>query len=166
MTKVIELYGAPGSGKSTYAAQLFVTLKKQGYKVELALESVKDWIYDGRQVDLTNELWFLGEQFRRESILYGKVDFIITDAPMLLHAFYADKFSSLEFGAFVNQYITSIRAKFGVSVDSILLKREGFRFQPEGRIHSEQEADAIQNELQQYLGRFVTLTSSEEGFTL
>lgn len=42
---VINIFGAPGAGKSTTAAALFALMKLEGYKVELATEHAKDRYY-------------------------------------------------------------------------------------------------------------------------
>ena len=45
MTRVINLLGAPGAGKSTAAAGLFYRMKKEFLSVELVTEYAKDLIY-------------------------------------------------------------------------------------------------------------------------
>ena len=40
--KVINLYGGPGTGKSTTAAALFALIKREGYNVELVTEFAID----------------------------------------------------------------------------------------------------------------------------
>ena len=49
MTKVINLIGAPGVGKSTLMAMIFVKLKQRNIKCEMVQEWVKkidmDWRY-------------------------------------------------------------------------------------------------------------------------
>ena len=45
-TKVINLFGNPGSGKSTVAAYLFSELKSRGLEVELVTETAKDLVWD------------------------------------------------------------------------------------------------------------------------
>ena len=45
-TVVINLFGGPGCGKSTIAAELFAILKKQGYEVELVTEYAKDKVWE------------------------------------------------------------------------------------------------------------------------
>lgn len=91
MPVVVNFYGGPGSGKSTWAAYFFSHLKQTGLKVELVTEFAKDMTYDGRQSEL-NHNWplVLGEQFSRMFRLRDQVDVIITDSPLLLSAVYAD----------------------------------------------------------------------------
>lgn len=86
--KVINLFGGPGSGKSTTAAGLFFKMKHIGLKVELVTEFAKDCTYEGGHT-LPDQLAVLGEQHRRLSRLEGHVDWAITDSPLLLGAIYA-----------------------------------------------------------------------------
>ena len=85
---VINLYGGPGVGKSTTAAGLYSLMKSRGYKVELVREWIKNLAYDDRHPDLSLQLMALAKQYRAEAPLHEKVDYIITDSPLLLNAFY------------------------------------------------------------------------------
>ena len=46
MTKVINLFGGPGAGKSTTAAGLFYEMKVRDIKCELVTEYAKDMTYE------------------------------------------------------------------------------------------------------------------------
>ena len=83
MTLVINLIGGPGSGKSTTAAGLFFLMKLAGLKVELVTEYAKELSYDENWSDLKRQLHVLAEQERRQRRLVGKVDYIVTDSPLL-----------------------------------------------------------------------------------
>ena len=89
MTKVINLFAGAGSGKSTTAAGLFFLMKIHGYKVELVTEYAKELCYEGRLGE-AQQMSILGEQYNRQNRLVGKVDYIITDSPLLLNAVYDD----------------------------------------------------------------------------
>lgn len=83
MTLVINLIGGPGAGKSTTAAGLFFLMKIAGLKVELVTEFAKELTYDENWSDLKKQTYVLAEQERRQRRLVGKVDYIITDSPLL-----------------------------------------------------------------------------------
>ena len=89
MSKVINLYGGPCSGKSTTASSLFARMKKDGYKVELVTEYAKELVYE--EASLDNQLKISGEQYERVRRLQGKVDYIITDSPILLGGLYCPR---------------------------------------------------------------------------
>ena len=91
-TKIINFYGGPGSGKSTAAAQLYYLMKRDGLSVELVREYVKDWAYEARTMSTYDQIYFLGKQVRRESMLYGKVDWIVTDSPVMMNLYYAQRY--------------------------------------------------------------------------
>ena len=72
------------------AALLFAHMKMQGLHVELVREYVKLWAWSGKQVRPTDQIYLLGKQSAYESLLYGKVDYIVTDSPVMLAGAYAE----------------------------------------------------------------------------
>lgn len=88
MTKVINLFAGPGAGKSTTAAGLFYTMKKQGMSVELVTEYAKDRVWEEHHSVFKDQLYLLAKQNRKLQRLIGKVDYIITDSPLLLGQYY------------------------------------------------------------------------------
>ena len=92
MTKVINLYAGPGAGKSTTAAGLFYKMKMDLMSVELVSEYAKQLTWDGRHSILeSDQLYVLAKQHRKMVILKDKVDYIITDSPILFSLIYASK---------------------------------------------------------------------------
>jgi nicotinamide riboside kinase len=98
-TKVINLVGAPGAGKSTIASQLFARMKWEGYDVELVSEYAKELVWEERMETMKNEVYLFGKQHQRLFRLKNKVQYIITDRPLILSQFYNSKYgdSSQEF---------------------------------------------------------------------
>ena len=86
--KVINLFGTPGAGKSTGAAYIFSRLKMYGQNVELVTEFAKDKVYEENPEVFKNQLYIFGKQSFKMSRCKDKVDYIITDFPLLLSAFY------------------------------------------------------------------------------
>lgn len=86
--KVINFFGGPGCGKSTTAAGLFYTMKKQNYRVEMVTEYAKELVWENSREVLADQLYLLANQNRRLERLRGKVDFVIADSPLLIAAHY------------------------------------------------------------------------------
>jgi nicotinamide riboside kinase len=89
MQKVINLFGGPGSGKSTIAAGLFYRLKMSGCSCEYVTEYAKDLVWSSNYETLSNQIYVFGKQHNKMFRLRNKVDYIITDSPLLLSIYYA-----------------------------------------------------------------------------
>jgi tRNA uridine 5-carbamoylmethylation protein Kti12 len=79
--KVINLFGGPGIGKSTIAADLFALMKREGYNVELVNEYAKEVTWEGHFSYLDDEFYILAHQNRRLVRLKGKVDTSLQTRP-------------------------------------------------------------------------------------
>ena len=91
-TTVINLIGAPGTGKSTLASELFALMKWQGYDVEIVSEYAKELVWEERTETFKNELYLFAKQHHRMFRLKDKVQYIITDRPLILSLFYNYKY--------------------------------------------------------------------------
>ena len=91
-TIVINLMGAPGTGKSTIASELFSKMKWLGYDVELVSEYAKELVWEERNETFKNELYLFAKQHHRMFRLNSKVKYIITDRPLILSIFYNKKY--------------------------------------------------------------------------
>tara|TARA_B100000963_G_C22518216_1_gene621719 strand:- start:509 stop:1060 length:552 start_codon:yes stop_codon:yes gene_type:complete len=89
-TKVINFYGGPGSGKSTKAAGLYYKMNMAGYSVELNNEFAKECVWEDNVPMLKDQLFMLAHQHRKILRLVGKVDYVITDSPVLLSGIYRE----------------------------------------------------------------------------
>lgn len=87
--KVINLFGGPGVGKSTARAGLFSLMKKAGVNCEEVTEYAKDVTWDNNPDKLADQLYILAKQNRKLERLRGKVDWVISDSPILLSLHYA-----------------------------------------------------------------------------
>jgi nicotinamide riboside kinase len=92
--RVINLFGGPGTGKSTTAAGLFFKMKTNGDygRVELVTEFAKDMVYAGRLKELEiNQLYITAKQYHKMERLRNQVDYIITDSPIVQAVLYTPK---------------------------------------------------------------------------
>lgn len=88
MTVVVNMLGGSGIGKSTTAAGLYYNMKLAGMNVELVREYVKVLAWQGTPIGQFDQVNIFGEQCKLEHTLYGKVDYIVTDSPILLAPIY------------------------------------------------------------------------------
>ena len=88
MTVVINLIGAAGTGESTLALGLVSLLKKNHQHAEYVPEYVKQMAWEGRKTTHYDGPSIFGAQWKSESVLYGKLDYVVTDAPVFMPAFY------------------------------------------------------------------------------
>jgi predicted ATPase len=149
MTKYINLFGGPGVGKSTTAAALFVEMKKAGHKVELVTEVAKDFVWEDRSTTLSIQPYITIKQFRNLVRLKGKVDYVITDAPILLGCVYADMYAPSLPASYKNFIIDLHNQELDPSVN-ILLQRV-FEYDTTGRYQSEVTAKDIDGDIQKIL---------------
>lgn len=82
--KVYNLFGEPCAGKSLAAADLYSTMGKMGLNVELVTEYPKDLVWEERNNMFTEQDYIFAEQNHRLRRLEGKVDFAVTDCPIIM----------------------------------------------------------------------------------
>lgn len=137
-TKVINLFAGPGVGKSTLAADVYSALKKQGKSVELVREFVKDWAWQGKAPGIFDQLFILGNQSYAESMLYGKVEYIVTDSPLLLSPFY-EKFNyKVDTTSKAVKNFIRLAEKNGVTYLNVWLART-VPYNPAGRFQTQKD---------------------------
>lgn len=145
MTTIINLYGGPSAGKSTASAFLYYKCKVGGYNTELVREYVKEWAYEARYISIYDQLYILGKQSRKESFLYGKVDYIITDSPVMLAAYYAEKYCPPDFASGIKEAARAFYKQSeidGHKHHHVVLQRNS-PYKKEGRYQDEAEAKEI-----------------------
>lgn len=148
-TCVINIYGGPGLGKSTTSSYLYYLLKKDSVNAEMVREYVKDWAYEKRHITSYDQIYFLGKQARKESMLYGKVDYIINDSPLYIGLYYARKHCTKELADGVEKIAHAFytqAASEGHKHHHVFLKRSK-SYLSEGRFQTESEAKTIDIEL-------------------
>ncbi len=143
-TMIVNLYGAPGSGKSTAAAYIFSKLKMAGIDAEYVTEYAKDKVWENNQEVFKSQFCISGKQAFKISRCYGKVDVIITDSPIRLGKIYADLNGRPQLGLAcleeANQYPS------GHCIE-ILLHRVT-PYSTNGRNQTEEEADKIEDAIE------------------
>ena len=147
-TIVINLFGAPGSGKSTGAAYIFSKLKMNGINAELITEFAKDKVWEENAEVFKNQAYLFGKQYFRMSRCDGKVDVIVTDSPLLLSAYYnTSNVLGDEFEIVVNKVFRSFKNM------NFFIERVK-EYNPSGRLQTEAESDAISKTMRDFLDTF------------
>ena len=142
---VVNLFGAPGSGKSTGAAYLFAKLKMAGINAELVTEFAKDKVYEDSKEVFKNQTYILGKQSFKQSKIRDKVDVIITDSPLPLSIYYnGEKDIQVELSALALKIFDSYKNC------NYFIKRVK-PYNPSGRFQTEEEAIAIVNDMKKFL---------------
>lgn len=144
---VVNLFGAPGAGKSTGAAYIFSQLKMAGINAELVTEFAKDKVWEESKAVFQNQAYIFGKQYFRISRLQDKVDVVITDSPIILSPFYAnDPVLGREFDV--------LCAKVFNSYDSMNVFINRVKpYNSAGRFQTENESDELAIRLQEFLNK-------------
>lgn len=150
MTHVINLFGAPGSGKSSNSAALFSKLKAAQVNCELVSEYVKSWAWSGRTVATFDQALISGKQISRESILYGKVDVVITDSPVWLSAFYQEHYTNKSYVLPMVKGFIEHAEENGVQYHNFFIERTK-AYNPKGRYETEEQARALDGKMHSWL---------------
>jgi hypothetical protein len=97
MSKLINLFGGPGIGKSGIAAGITYKLKKNHISCDQPYEFPKLLAWDNNHSAIQDQLYVLANQHRGIVKSYGKVDYIVLDSPILLSLTYRNYYKGTEY---------------------------------------------------------------------
>lgn len=144
---VVNLFGAPGAGKSTGAAYIFSQLKMAGINAELVTEFAKDKVWEESKAVFQNQAYIFGKQYFRISRLQDKVDVVVTDSPIILSPFYAnDPVLGDEFDTLCTKVFNSYDSM------NVFINRVK-PYNPVGRFQTENESDQLASDLFTFLNK-------------
>jgi dephospho-CoA kinase len=141
---IVNIYGGPGSGKSIICANVFSELKWKHITAEMALEYVKEEVWEENYSAIYNQLFILGNQHQRIHRLIDKVDVILIDSPLLLSIHY-DKTKNDNF----KNYVLDIYNQYNNL--NIFIERNDSEFEIKGRYHDLNQSKQIDLELKELL---------------
>ncbi len=144
-TKIIELLAGPGAGKSSLAHHLMSEFKDKGASVEYVPEFAKELTWAGRTTCLGCQPYIMGEQYRRVYDLLGKVDFIVTDSPIILGILYNKGPKSM------NAYLADLYKELP-NVNYFVNRRK--KYITEGRNQTEAQARTLDEAIRRVLNHY------------
>ena len=149
-SRIINLFGGPGIGKSTQASGLFTEMKKHHMSVEYTYEFPKEVAWEGNVSQLRDQFFITANQHRNISRLYGKVEYIIVDSPIILGCFYEQRYGDGYPASFysmvgLSKFLWNLFGQYNNI--NILLTRNNETYDPNGRLQDLQEAQEIDNDI-------------------
>ena len=149
MLTSINIFGGPGSGKSTTAAAVFAELKRNGKNAELSVEYAKSRVYEEHFSIFEDQVFIFAQQLRQYHRCEGKIDYMVNDSPLLLSAVYArwhgNRYKSLE--------PLVVEAANSYNNINIMLRRS-VEYTEDGRNQTEEEAQQLDELVQQVLSDY------------
>ena len=154
MSKIINLFGGPGIGKSSIAAGLTYKLKKRHITCDNPYEFPKLLAWDENHSAIRDQLFVLANQHRGIVKSYGKVDYIILDSPILLSLTYKNVYKSNEYPAILygdafDKMVLDIYNQYDNI--NILLKRSQGKHNNNERYQNLEESIALDNVIENSL---------------
>lgn len=142
-TIFVNLYAGPGTGKTTVMAETFSELKWDGVDCEMVPEYAKEIVWEESFKKFDSQIYIFGKQFHRLKRLKGKVDVVITDAPLLNFHLFTETLPEEERYA-METLINSTYLQFN-NLDFLLKRTKPYN--PNGRTQNEEEAKMMDKRL-------------------
>lgn len=147
--RVVNLFGAPGVGKSATRSGLFWLMKVKRMSVEEVSEYAKFLVLSGREWQLKrDQLSVMASQHHKMLILDGVYDYAVTDSPLMLASFYAPKGTPKSFGSMCEEYAAEYE-----NINFFLTRDLGTGFEAQGRVHGKEASQRIEGEQKEFLSK-------------
>lgn len=149
---IVNIVGAPCSGKSTLACSLFSKLKSDHHSAEYVAEYAKQLVWQDELDLLDNQYYVATQQYKMINSVHGKVDYLICDSPLFISLFY-NEYNKKNVSD-VQKTKTMILDRMKEFEDSmyIFIKRNKQNsYDLNGRVHTEKESEDIENLIQTML---------------
>jgi len=170
MSKIINLFGGPGIGKSSIASGLTHQLKKRHISCDNPYEFPKELAWDKNTAAVKDQLYVIANQHRGITRSWGEVDYIVVDSPLLFAPvyknFYSDEpyYPSMFYGKEFDDFIISLHNRYDNI--NILLQRDSSKFENKGRYQSLDEAlvldKLIKDTLDSYSQKYYTVDINDK----
>tara|TARA_R110000803_G_scaffold129867_3_gene197154 strand:- start:9010 stop:9585 length:576 start_codon:yes stop_codon:yes gene_type:complete len=152
-TKIINLFGGAGVGKSTTAAKIYNELQMNGYECDLPYEFPKQVAWENNRSQISDQLFIFANQHRNIVRSYGKVDYIILDSPILLSLVYKNLYNKgFPANLYGNNFDSmALDVHRGYENINFYIQRNEETYVDEGRLQSHDEALMVDKEIQKLL---------------
>lgn len=144
MTKVINFWAGPGTGKSSCAWDLGAEMKWAGHNVEVIDEYAKVKTWEKHLNILEDQMYVSAKQNRKLERLQDQVDWVITDSPLLMCIPYIPN-------GYCSHFKPLIREMFDRydNINYFLIREKAYN--PVGRNQSEDEARQLDAKIKNLL---------------
>ena len=142
---VINLFGGPGYGKSTFASYLFYKFKTNDVKAELVFEVAKDLIYLTGIKPPFNQAYVFGNQLFKIERYLEQSDVVIVDSPLLFSIIY-NNISYLN-----HSFDETVMAAFNSFNNFNLFLDNEFAYSNQGRFQDESDARETHKAIKEFL---------------
>ena len=154
MSKIVNLFGGPGIGKSSIASGLTYKLKKKHITCDNPYEFPKVLAWDENHSAIKDQLYVLANQHRGIVKSFGKVDYIILDSPIILSLVYKSVYEGIEYpaslyGESFDKMVLDIHNQYDTL--NILLKRTDGGFNEKERYQTIDESKMLDDEIEKTL---------------
>ena len=154
---VLNLFGAPGAGKSTAAHGIVSELKMLGAEVEMASEYAKILNFTERKYDAGRQIHvFSKQEYMLDAFRASNVEIVVTDSPLINSVIYKPENYYKSFDNFVLDVFNSFE-----NINFLLCRKH--KYSTLGRWQSEEDADKIHKRIESTLTmnniKYTTLNS-------
>lgn len=87
---VINIFGGPGTGKSTCATWLAAELKSSNYSIELVTEYIKKWAWMKLAPQSWDGLYVFAKQLQSVDVITRNNVSVVSDSPLLMQLAYLE----------------------------------------------------------------------------
>lgn len=155
--KIINLYGAAGTGKSGIRGGLFFLMKSRHQSVEEVSEYAKYLVLADAKWQLTHEQSYIFSQQHHGLLLCERngLEYAITDSPLHLCPFYSQINPQPEDYSTFEPLVDEAYSRYE-NINIFLsrdLSKPGAHFDETGRVHSRDDNPIIETKMRDYLAR-------------